>query len=473
MTNINRRSFLKTTGALSLMGASGVLAGLAGRQTFAIDTSGYKALVCLFLKGGMDHADTVLPFDEASYAELAEVRQGLFNTYNAEDPTSSRHPDQLLRLNPENEDSFGGRQFALPRELSGIHALFEAGNAAIVGNVGPLIEPVTRAQMQDNSVALPPRLFSHNDQQSTWMALGVEGSRYGWGGQFADAVSGASTSSAGQFTSITASGLDVFLAGQNARPFSVGSNGVSDFLLRTQPWRLGSGRNSDRAQELLGEHFASLGVTSPSAFVRDIAATNARTVASNDAFSSARDQFLGLSTGFPDSSIGRQLQAIAETISIQGSLGVNRQIFYADTGGYDTHNAQANNLPGLHSQLDQAISAFYAAMGELGMQNEVVLFTASDFGRTLIDNGDGTDHGWGGHHFVVGGPVNGKKIYGNLPGNDPDSDEYTVSRGRLIPKTSVEQYAATLGDWFGLDSYELERVLPNLQNFDERNLGFI
>ncbi|MEM8800401.1 MAG: DUF1501 domain-containing protein [Pseudomonadota bacterium] len=464
---------MKTTGALSLMGTSGVLAGLTTRRAFAADTSGYKAMVCLFLKGGMDHADTVLPFDQASYEQLATVRQGLFNTYGADDANSSRNRSQLLRLNPENEESFGGRQFAFPRELSGMHSLFEAGNAAIIGNVGPLIEPVTRQQMSDNSVSLPPRLFSHNDQQSTWMALGVEGVRYGWGGRFADSVMAASSSSSAQFTAITASGLDVFLSGEQARPFSVGEGGVSDFILRTQPWRLGPGQNSEIIQQLLREHYASLDVTSPSAFVRDVAASNARTIASNDSFQSARQDFFELSTAFPGTSIGSQLKAVAETISIQGTLGASRQIFYADTGGFDTHNAQASSLPPRHIEIDQAVTAFSAAMQEIGMQNNVVLFTASDFGRTLIDNGDGTDHGWGGHHFVVGGPVNGRRIYGDMPGFDPDSDEYTVSRGRLIPTTSVEQYAATLGDWFGIDRFELGQALPNLGNFNQSNLGFL
>ena len=167
------------------------------------------------------------------------------------------------------------------------------------------------------------------------------------------------------------------------------------------------------------------------------------------------------------------MRSVAETIKIRQFLNVSRQMFYVSTGGYDTHSNQANSIGDLHSQLAAAISSFREAMIEIGEWNNVVVFTASDFGRTVIDNGNGTDHGWGGHHFVAGGDVQGKRLYGEVPFADVDSSSYTKSRGRLIPTTSVEQYAATMGSWFGLDSGELRAALPNLNNFNQTDLGFM
>ena len=181
IANITRRNFLQSSGALGFMGGAGLLAAMNGARAYAADTTGYKALVCVFFKGGMDHADTILPYDQVSYDQLRAARPGLFNAYNYANSASSRNRLNMLQL---NASGFGGRQFALPPELAPLHSLYNSGDLAVVGNVGPLIEPTRRVDMEAGGVELPPRLYSHNDQQSTWMSLGAEGSRYGWGGRF-------------------------------------------------------------------------------------------------------------------------------------------------------------------------------------------------------------------------------------------------------------------------------------------------
>jgi uncharacterized protein (DUF1501 family) len=455
------------------MSSAGLLSSLANSPAYGADVSGYKALVCVFFKGGMDHADTVLPYDQASYNELATIRESLFNAYNADSGASSRNRSNLLQLAADNGGNFGGRQFALPPELSPLHQLFESGDMAIVGNVGPLVEPTTRTQMDDNLVPLPPRLFSHNDQQSTWTALRPEGSRFGWGGRFADMALASAPNDNPVFSAISASGNEVFLSGENARQFRVSSGGGAPIDVLDKRSLRGSGRDSDVLVEVLEQHFASEGINPANLFEQDVANFNRRASENNELYRTAVETALPLTTTFPDSSLGRQLRSVAETISIRGALNTSRQVYFVSTGGFDTHNNQANSLPGLHGNFAASIAAFHAAMTELGEQNNVTLFTASDFGRTTIDNGDGTDHGWGAHHFVVGGAVNGRNIYGELPGFDLGAEHFTKSRGRLIPAVSVEQYAATLGSWFGLSGSELSTVLPNLGNFNTSNLGFM
>ncbi|MEM8771737.1 MAG: DUF1501 domain-containing protein [Pseudomonadota bacterium] len=471
MANINRRRFLHNAGALGLMSSAGALAGLSNSGAFAADTSGYKALVCVFLFGGMDHADTVLPFDRMSYDNLVNIRPELFNAYENGAAAGSRQFENLLALSPQNASNFGGRQFALPPQLGPLHTLFETGDAAIVGGVGPLVEPVTRAEIADNTALLPARLFSHNDQQSTWLSLAPEGARFGWGGQFLDRANlGAN---AARFSAVSTGGNTSFLAGEETRQFQISTNGALEFDIIRQRFRLGSARNSDEARRLLREHFASQGVNADNLYASDIVDMNARTVGNNQDFQEASESALEFTTAFPQSRLGSQLRAAAEAISIQNVLGVNRQIFFVSAGGFDTHSGQVNALPNLHTEIAEAISAFHTAMGEINMNQNVTLFTASDFGRTMNDNGDGTDHGWGGHHFVVGGAVNGRRIYGDMAEIDLEADTYTPSRGRLIPAVSVEQYAATLGAWFGLDTDELASAFPNLANFETANLGFV
>ncbi|MEL7452844.1 MAG: hypothetical protein AAGJ50_05665, partial [Pseudomonadota bacterium] len=241
MKPLNRRAFLGGSAA-SFAGATGLLAGLGNRKAFAADTSGYRALVCIFLFGGLDHADTVFPMDEDEFNQLAAARNGLFAAYSG-DPDFARTRSNLLELDVQNASAFGGRSFALAPGMAEMQSLFASGELAIVGNVGPLIEPTDRESFQNETVALPPRLFSHNDQQSTWMALDVEGAQLGWGGRFADATLASDTTANPLFSAITTAGNQVFLAGETARQFAAGSiGGGLDLTITSLEFILGPGQ---------------------------------------------------------------------------------------------------------------------------------------------------------------------------------------------------------------------------------------
>jgi len=471
MTYINRRRFLQSSSAMGFAAGTGLLAAMGSSNAFAADTSGYKALVCVFFKGGMDSLDLVLPKDVASHDALAAIRPGLFGSYGVGSGTSSRDRDNILKINPTNSGDFGGREFGFAPEMSALQGLFESGNAAIIGNVGPLIEPTTRTTMDNRSAQIPDRLFSHNDQQSTWMSFGTEGSQSGWGGRFMEAALKTDSVSNPVFSAISTSGNDVFLSGDGVRQFSAPSNPESADILR-QRFYLGSGRNSDAARTAIRDHLASVGVTSENLYGQDLIGVNSRAIDNVETYKTAIENGTALATEFPESKLAGQLKTVANTIAVRETLNVRRQIFFVSIGGFDTHDNQRNSMPNLQTEISTSIAAFQAAMVELGLSESVTLFTGSDFGRTAIDNGDGTDHGWGAHHFVVGGAVQGKKIYGRLPEYDLGAETYTKSRGRLIPSVSVEQYAATLGGWFGLDQSELNSALPNLSNFTEKDLGF-
>ena len=466
MAFISRRGILQGSAAIGFTSATGLLGGMG--RAYAADTSGYKALVCLFLKGGMDSVDTVLPTDAESYAALAESRKDIFSSYRVGSGDSSRDRENVLGLASSRD--FGGRSFGLPRELSPLHDLYTQGRMAVVGNVGPLIEPTTRAQMDRQTVEVPPRLFSHNDQQSLWMSGGLEGQRFGWGGAFADRV--APAGGLGKtFASVTAGPPEGFLNADLTKQYPGRLNGPVQLQVLDNTSRVGRDRDAARAR--LAEHFASASASSDNMLRRDLAAANAVTQGNNATFKEAISGATGFTTVFPGTDIGRQLQTIAKIISIRGTLGVNRQVFYAEKGGFDTHNDQSENLPRRHTEIAEAILAFNAAMVELGLDESVTLFTGADFGRTGLGNGNGTDHGWGGHHFVVGGAVRGGEIYGDIPPNDFGLQSYTKSRGRMIPSTSVDQYASTLGRWFGLADDEMADALPNLGKFAEKDLGFM
>ena len=473
MANISRRHVLAGLGTAGFASSMSSMTSLGMNQAWAADTGGYKAMVCIFLKGGMDGADTILPYDQPSYDQLRSVRSGLFSSYNSTSAASTRNRANLLKMNLENAGAFEGREFALPQALSPLHSMFESGDLAVVGNVGPLIEPTSRAAMDSNSAILPKRLFSHNDQQSTWMSFGVEGANRGWGGRFMDRVVRSAPNQNRVFSAITTGSNDVFLAGEDVSQFKVGSGGIREPNLYTNRGILGFNDGDDAARDKIRAFLAKRDFQSRNVLEQDISSATAKAVANSEQFAMAQENATPFSTVFAEDSVSRQMRSVAETIQIQQFLNVSRQMFYVSTGGYDTHSNQANSIGGRHAQLAAAVSSFREAMIEIGEWGNVVVFTASDFGRTVIDNGNGTDHGWGGHHFVAGGAVQGKRLYGEVPFADVDSDSYTRSRGRLIPTTSVEQYAATMGDWFGLDQSELRSALPNLNNFNSSNLGFL
>lgn len=460
-----RRTFLTGASALSAATLAGLGSSLSAFQASAAETGGYKAIVCLFFLGGMDGHDTVLPYDQASYDRYATIREPLMNQYANVQGGSTRARDRLLQLNPSNAASFGGREFALPEELSGIKGLFDSGDAAIVGNVGPLIQPLTRTQFEEESAPQPKRLFSHNDQQSTWMSSQPEGAQFGWGGRFADAALAAGANAGNRdFTTITSLGNELFLTGVDALPYQIGLDGAPEIDALNF---FNGGRDTPEGEAIyqkLRDHFEAMDFNSTNLIDRDVSNAMRTALTTNETFNEAFESIQPFATAFPGHFLGQQLQAVANTIAIRDALFMSRQVFFVAIGGFDTHSSQVTDLPALQREIDGGVVAFYQAMQELGLGSDVTLFTASDFGRTLAINGDGTDHGWGNHHFVVGDAVQGGQIYGDMPPYDFGHDQDAGS-GRLIPTTSVEQFAEPLGRWFGLNDTEIAAALPNLTNF--------
>jgi len=460
MSAVTRREILRTAGLLGAYGAAPFAMNLLPFNALAASTSGYRAIVCLFLFGGMDCHDTVLPYDQANYDQYASLRRTLMNEYNGLQGGSSRTRARLLALNPSNAASFGGRQFALPEALAPVHQLFSSGQAAIVANVGPLIQPLNRTQWRASSASAPERLFSHNDQQSTWMAAAPEGARFGWGGRLADMAIASRANANASFTAVSVSGNVVYLTGQEASGFSLGLNGPTQIRSVNRPGLYNSqqlpGRIADQIQDVANARTNLL--------ERDVATIHRNSIALNRDLEVALSSQAPFQTAFPTTDLARQMQVVARMIAARSTLGVARQIFFVSTGGFDTHSSQAPTLTGLHTRIAGAMRAFYDATVELGVQNDVTTFTASDFGRTLAVNGDGSDHGWGGHHFVIGGAVNGNRIIGDMPPPVTNHSQDSGS-GRLIPTVSVEQFAASLASWFGLTAGEIQAALPNIGNF--------
>lgn len=450
-----RRQALKAFGAMSLGGTATFAANLGSFNAFAANTTDYKALVCVFLAGGMDGHDTVIPFDAASHAAFLDARPSLTR--------ANRQRDAIL---PLSNSDIGGRSFALAPELAEIHDLYERGHAAIVGNVGTLIEPVTRTSLGKGGGGIrPPRLFSHNHQTNTWETFTHKETGEGWGGRIADLMLEANANPETTFTAISASGVSSFLSGRGVRQFTIGATGVRS-IETTSRAHLGA----PDLRDLFARHYRDMGGESANLFERDWVANNRFSIDSNDRIVEALEAAPDLGVEFANDNLNDALRTVASLIGENQRLGVRRQVFYIRAGGFDTHGAQGQRLGELHTSLSRALGGFYRMMELLGLADRVTVFTASDFGRTLSSNGSGTDHGWGGHHFVVGGAVRGGRIHGNLP--EPLIDhEYAFDRGRLIPQLSIDQYAGRLAQWFGLSASETIEAIPGLANFDQSALS--
>jgi uncharacterized protein (DUF1501 family) len=449
----SRRQFLHTASALSILGGATPLAlnlagiGAAAAQSAAED---YRALVCGFLFGGNDQTNTVIPFDAAE-----------FNAYTAARPSIARAAAELTSLGAATAQ--GGRSFALPNELAPLASLYGAGKLAVVANVGPLIVPTTKAQYQNASVPLPSKLFSHNDQQSVWQSSGAEGATSGWGGRLADLIVAGNANQT--FTAISVTGAAVFLSGRSVLQYQVGTGGSVSISGLT-----GSLFGSATAAQVLRQLVTA---QRPTLFEDEYNRITARSIDANATLSSALAAAPAITTPFPSgNSLADQLKMVARTIAARRTLGARRQVFFVSLGGFDTHDFQLRDQPALHATLAAALSAFYQATAELGVASQVTTFTASDFGRTLTSNGDGSDHGWGSHHFVIGGAVRGGNVYGKFPAISLGTAE-DIGSGRLLPSTSVDQYAATLGKWFGVSATDLSTVVPNIANFSTTDLGFL
>jgi uncharacterized protein (DUF1501 family) len=361
-----------------------------------------------------------------------------------------------------------GITYALAPEMPLMKARFDAGQMAPLLNVGPLVVPLTKAQYQSQDKAtypVPPRLFSHNDQQSVWQSLSPEGSTIGWGGRLGDIAQSANSNVL--FTCISATGNAVFLSGNRTLQYQISSNGAIAVSAIKNPV-YGSSAVSTALKQIMTRSGGHL-------FESEYNAVSRRSI---DAEAVVAEALRGVSlqTSFTPptgtNTLASQLAIVARMIAARQPLGAKRQVFFVSLGGFDHHDNLIAGQATLHARIDFALDAFYRATVELGIADKVSAFTASDFGRTLASNGDGSDHGWGGHHFIVGGAVKGGRFYGTAPRVSVTSDDQ-VGQGRLLPSTSVDQYAATLAQWFGVSATDMATVLPNIGRFQSRDVGFL
>jgi len=451
MNRITRRRFMQALGAGGLTYALGhtpgtVWAHAAGTAGF----SDYKALVCVFLFGGNDSWSMVVPRSAAEYNAYAQSRQNLAIPL-----------EQLIPVNALNGE---GVLYGLHPSMQGVASLFESARCAVVANVGPLIVPTTKTQYQAGTVPLPPQLFSHNDQQDQWHSLrGRTVSKSGWAGRMADVLA-SQVSSQQLALNVSLSGNTLFQAGVSATPYVMGPTGATTFTGFGT-----SGAPLARKSAFQNVVNASYGTV----YERAYAEVQKRAVRYADLVNDALAAAPPLATPFPDGSqLATQLQTVARMIAVRERLGMSRQVFFVATGGFDTHDEQIADQPGLLGNVSASLEAFYRATVELGVASSVTTFTQSDFGRTLTSNGDGSDHAWGGVQLVIGDAVRGRTLYGSYPTLEIGGPE-DVGGGRFIPAVSSDQYAATLAKWFGVEDSQLATVAPSIGNFAEKDLGFL
>lgn len=459
--NASRRAFLQRASALSIAGVATPwalnLAAMA--EASAASASDYKAMVCVFLYGGNDYANTLVPYDTANYNAYQQLRPTL--AYAKASLSST-----LLTPVIAPVDSNGvTHQYALAPELAPLLPVFNAGKMGILLNVGTLIQPTTKLQYTNKTVPLPAKLFSHNDQQSVWQSSAPEGASSGWGGRMGDLFQAGNGNAT--FTCVNVSGNAVFLSGKSAVQYQVSTEGSVPFTGLKSPL-FGSSACSDALRTLVTQSRSHL-------FENEYTRVTKRSIDADGILTSALAGAPPITTQFTVlSNLAEQLKMVARMIATSSAVGAKRQVFFVSMGGFDTHDGLLANHPDLLTTVADAMASFYNATIELGVADKVTAFTASDFGRTLTGNNDGSDHGWGSMHFMVGGAVKGQRYYGTAPivaNNGPDD----VGQGRLLPSTSVDQYAATLGKWMGVSDSDLLSLLPNLVNYNvsARNLGFV
>jgi uncharacterized protein (DUF1501 family) len=445
---MNRRGLIRigaaTVGSLALR-PFGLLPALAQNGP------DYRALVCVFLFGGNDSNNTVIPMDDVNFQAYTSIRGSL--ALSAADLTAP-------------VTSVSGAPYAFHGKLPEVASMFASKELAVVANVGSLVQPVTRAQYQAQQTALPLNLFSHSDQQLQWQTSVAQGrSSTGWGGRAADYVAAQNINSSNFPTFFSVAGNTLEGAGAGTQPVS---------LAPGQSLTLTGFNSSAASQAILSSLKTLLTLPSGASLVQAANDTMSASVGDASSLTNALARATALKTVFPKTGIGAQLQQIAQVIQVQADLGMRRQIFFCSLGGFDTHTREFEAHNALYPLLSPALAAFYAATQELGMAQNVTTFTESDFSRTFQPTtGDGSDHAWGSHHLVLGGAVQGGQIYGQFPAFELGGPDDTDTRGRWIPTTAIDQYGATLCSWFGIPDSALPTVFPNFANFGSQKLGFL
>ncbi len=444
---LSRRQFLGQT-SCAAVGSTALfstllnlrMASTAAAQTIPVGGD-YKALVCLFFAGGADSYNFLVPSGTAEYNEYAAIRADL-----------ALPREDLLPLNIANPI---GKELGVHPGMAELQTLFNNGNLAWVSNVGTLIQPTTLTQYNNESVALPLGLYSHADQIKQWQtSVPQSGDAIGWGGRTADLLHSLNNNDKISMN-ISVAGSNVWQNGNETFQYSIGTDGSQGLNAYDYQWGAYPARAAG-IDSIIDMEYQNL-------FQKTFAQSTKNALEAHEEFSGAVDG-ITFNTVFPEHYLGLQLQMVARTIAAHAALGMRRQTFFVQFGGWDHHDEVIDNMGTMTPMISQSVGAFYAAMEEINEQNNVTLFTASDFGRTLTSNGEGSDHAWGGNHFVCGGAVNGQNIYGLYPDLYEGSPQDT-GRGRLIPTTSVDEYFAELALWFGVSPQDLSIVLPNVTNF--------
>jgi uncharacterized protein (DUF1501 family) len=445
---LRRRSFIK----YASLAAAGNLAGMrpfGALNALAATTPDYKALVCIFLYGGNDANNMVIPTDTAGYGRYSAVR-------TAGGSSIALAQNTLLGLN--------GVNYGLHPSLPEIQSLYNSGAAALITNVGTLTQPLTKAQYQAGT-ANPSNLYSHPDQQEEWQNAAASGvTTTGWAGRVSDVLSGSYNTSATIPMVTSVAGDTLFCNGVSTTPVSV------------SPGNLGGAACSEGSECSARQTAAQSLITFNSGVslitADDHITSNAYSYAAT--LTAATKSVTPLTTVFPATGLGAQLKQISQIIQVRAALGVQRQIFFCGIGNFDTHSNQVALQASLLSQISPAMLAFYNSTTEMGIANQVTSFTMSDFARTFQPNSNtGTDHAWGSHHIVFGGAVKGGSLYGTFPSLVLGGTDDSGTNGRWIPSTGSVQYAATLASWFGVPANQLATVFPNIGTFAAANLGFV
>ena len=467
--NIGRREFIGQAACAGL-GLTGVMSTLGTLRLFNASLSAqglpasedHKSIICLFLYGGNDANNILVPRDTSAYTAYQNDRGVL-----------ALDRDDLLPLSIPNGD---GREFGLHPAMGALHSVFAEQKMAMICNVGTLVAPITKAEYLSGGAAIPPYLFSHNDQQVQWQTSVPDSPRkVGWGGRIADLLH-AKNGDAGISMNVSIAGSNYFQVGDRFSQYHVtpgGSIGLDNYSDDWSPRR-----------EIYQSFDQTIARSYGHIFEQEHAKIVKRAV-SNDILLKTALAANPLPAGagaFPLSQTGEggavtylaaQLRMILRMIHARNALGMKRQIFFAAIGGFDTHDAQLTDHHALLQELSNGIADFYNATKTLGISEQVTLYTASDFNRTYNSNGKGSDHAWGGHHMVVGGAVNGGRLYGHMPALEIDGPDDTGGRGSWIPKVSTDEMAATLALWFGVPVGDLPQVLPNIGRFANPNMGFM
>ena len=483
----SRRHFLRQA-ACAKLGYFGLVNALAQMRLFNAAVaqnppSDYKALVCLFLFGGNDGNNLLIPYSGPFRSQYVNAR-GVLSISTA----------NLHQVHPQNDTANG---WGFHPSLGQLASLFETGKLAVLHNVGTLSYPIAdRTEFLSGTVPVPPQIFSHSDQQVQWQSSVPDRPfQTGWGGRLADLINAGSNPDSNVSMSISLSGINSFQVGTDVVQYAVTADGAiplsgygTDYTNALNPdgtyknnqagWRL---KAFERIMAYTHANLMEEGYAQVMRRARDAEAVVAQ--ADDSALASGVDFDAIFASA--DTPLGDQLKMIAKLVAGRTDLGNNRQVFFCSQGGYDTHQDQINSQVNLLTELGDAMAAFQAAIDALGLTDKVVLFTASDFTRTLTPNGNdantaGSDHGWGGPAMVMGGPVVGQNLYGHFPNITPGgSADAGGSRGRWIPSTAVDQYGAVLARWFGVDSASMETIFPNLARFDDpfsvasANLNFL